>query len=301
MTLNHLRYFLAVAEYASFRKAAEAVNISQPALSQAIRKLEEQFGAPLLERGPTGVRPTAFGAVLASFFRKSLDAIDRAGDELAAMRRGAAGQLTIGAPTGMIELFLPDIIEPMFREQSGIHFKIRHGYLDVLLAELCAGRIDFLVTPYWPERQLPPETTTERLMELGISLYTRTSHPLAAKAEATLDDLTRARWILPDSEGMRSFLRDIFGDAYASIVDWPIRHDYSPFMLRMLSRLDLLTIIPDYTAQHLVATGTLTRINYPRFRRSISAGLIYRQDAVRTPAMEWFLRLARSLGMDRFT
>lgn len=300
MTLNHLRYFLAVVEFASFRKAAEAVNVSQPALSQAVRKLEEQFGAPLFERGATGVRPTAFGTVLAGFFQKSVDSIDRAGAELESMRQGASGQLTIGAPTGMIELFLPEIIEPMFREQGGVHFTIRHGYLDAMLTELCAGRIDFLVTPYWPERQLPAETTVERLMDLGISLYARSSHPLAAKPEATLDDLARARWILPDSGGMRSFLRDIFGDDYASVVDWPIKHDYSPFMLRMLARLDLLTIIPDYTAQHLVATGTLTRIDYPPFRRSIAAGLIYRRDAVRTPAMEWFLRLARSLGTDRF-
>lgn len=96
LELRHLRYFVVTAEVQNFRRAADRLNIVQPALSRQIRDLETQLGVALFERLPRGVRLTPAGRSYAAEARKILAAVDTA--KLAAQRicRGEQGELRIG-------------------------------------------------------------------------------------------------------------------------------------------------------------------------------------------------------------
>jgi DNA-binding transcriptional LysR family regulator len=96
MDLRHLRYFAAVAEEGGFVRAARRMHISQPSLSRQVRALEEDLGAPLLERGTTGVRATAAGAAVLEAARAASAALAEGVRHARLAERGAFGTCVLG-------------------------------------------------------------------------------------------------------------------------------------------------------------------------------------------------------------
>jgi len=293
MNINQLRYFVTIFESGSFRAASDILNISQPALSNSIKTLEDYLQVALFDRGKNGILPTPYGKALYHFFTSALQSVERAGEEITVMRDGLKGHINVGAPTGMIDLFLPKIIARVNAIQPAISFDIQYGYLDKLLQALRQGTLDFLLTPYWPVTKLSDDLEIEKLTELSVSIYARSHHPLAKKKNVSLDDLKNAKWIFAISEGMKNFRLELFGSAGAKLKNCTITHNYPPFMINMLKSLDLLSIIPDYAASELVASGAITRIRYARFKPTLSAGIIRLSGRHHTPSMQLFLDQVR--------
>ena len=96
MELRHLRYFVAVAEELHFRRAAERLHMSQPPLSQQIRRLEEEVGATLLVRNQRRVELTAAGTAYLARAREILHAVEDAAREARRVQRGEVGRLAVG-------------------------------------------------------------------------------------------------------------------------------------------------------------------------------------------------------------
>src|SRR5512139_2927149 len=107
MKLHLLRIFTTVAGYMSFSRAAEALYISQPAVSKAVRELEHQLGVPLFERGAGKMNLTEAGALLAERGRAILAIEQTAEEDLQAVRGLQAGVLRIGASTTIATYLLP--------------------------------------------------------------------------------------------------------------------------------------------------------------------------------------------------
>ena len=91
LELRTLQQFLRVAEHGSFTAAAEALHLSQPAVTRTIRRLEEQVGAPLFDRLPRGVELTEYGRSLARHARPVGNQLRQAGVELEALKGGSSG------------------------------------------------------------------------------------------------------------------------------------------------------------------------------------------------------------------
>src|SRR3954467_2189385 len=113
--LRLLRYFTAVAEEGHVGHAAARLFISQPALSQQIRALEDQVGVPLFTRHPRGVELTEAGTVLLAEAREVLARADRLEQAVGELARGEADALSIGISPGVPPWLLPELVE-RFRE-----------------------------------------------------------------------------------------------------------------------------------------------------------------------------------------
>ncbi|MCP5395188.1 MAG: LysR family transcriptional regulator [Sphingomonadaceae bacterium] len=114
MDLRQLRYFSALAEALNFHRAAERLNISQPPLTVAIRKLEEDLGAQLFERGSRGVRLTAAGEAALGPARETLAQAELVHESVRLGVKGETGRLVIGFVGSAVSQLLPSII-PAFR------------------------------------------------------------------------------------------------------------------------------------------------------------------------------------------
>ena len=293
MNINQIRYFIAVVDSGSFRSASQMVALSQPALSNSIKTLEDLLQVELLERRKDGVVPTEYGKVLYNFFKSALASVQRGHQEVELMRDGSKGHVSVGAPVGMIDLFLPNIIEQMVLESRGITFDIRYDCLDYLLQDLQHGEVDFLLTPYLQGTMAKEGLAIEKLTDMHFSIYARGSHPLTQKRNVTLDDLLEADWILPESEGMEAFRHELFGNAQAHQINCVVTHNHQPFMIRLLEKLDLLSIMPDYTVEQLTTHGSLKKIDYPPFQPALPAGLIHLAGRHITPSMQLFADTTR--------
>lgn len=109
--LRHLRYFVGVAEAASFTGAARRLRVAQPALSRQIRQLEEELGVPLLERDRTGVRLTTAGQAFLEEARGLLARSEEAVRTARTLERGRRGSLHLGYVWGLFHSIVPGLVE----------------------------------------------------------------------------------------------------------------------------------------------------------------------------------------------
>ena len=247
MELRQLRHFLAVLETGSLHRAAKKLNLSEPALSKSISRLEEFLKVPLLERQPRGMVPTAFGAAFATHAKLVASELALALDELGELRGGARNLLRIAiGPT--LAPALPQIIEPLLGECPGTRLIIHEGLFHATLSTVMHDMADFGIVPLeedFDERDLD----TEFLAENPLGVVGRTGHPLAALDVIGTSDLMKYRWVVPPRQD-RS--RTIFDGLCARSGVAPIVAAESSSLtltLSCLHQFDALAFLPHLVAQ----------------------------------------------------
>src|SRR5947207_9062808 len=120
LNLALLAVFDTVARDGSVTRAAEALMVTQPAVSRQLRSLEEQIGAKLFERAGRGIRLTADGEVLADYTRRIIALIDEAQSQMSELRGLRRGRLAIGAGTNISVHLLPEAIVRFRQRFPGI-------------------------------------------------------------------------------------------------------------------------------------------------------------------------------------
>jgi DNA-binding transcriptional LysR family regulator len=184
--LRLLRYFVAVAEEGHVGHAAARLFISQPALSQQIRALEERVGVPLFTRHPRGVELTDAGEVLLTEAREVLARAERFHETVEELGRGEGGALRIGVPPGLDPRLLPELLASLRESHPDAAIEVRELTTPDQLEALRAGSLDLgLVREPVDGTRLSRRTL---LVEpLGVSLPA--THPLAGRESLTLSEL----------------------------------------------------------------------------------------------------------------
>jgi len=142
MDLRQLRYFSVLAETLNFHRAAERLHISQPPLTVAIRKLEEDLGTPLFVREPRGVRLTAAGAAALPSARAALAAAEGFRDSVRQGAAGLRGRLGIGFIGSAIGQLLPRIISPYRAAYPLVELALEEMNSVEIVAAIAARRLD---------------------------------------------------------------------------------------------------------------------------------------------------------------
>src|SRR5450432_995237 len=140
--LRHLRYFVAVAEELHFGRAARRLNLSQPPLSQQIRKLEEILGYPLLLRTSRSVSLTTAGAVFLQRARRTLGNVQRDIEEMRDIGRGEVGSLNVGfVGSGMLAT-LPAIFRTYREAYPRVRLRLHESFTSQVIDGLRNGAFD---------------------------------------------------------------------------------------------------------------------------------------------------------------
>ncbi|WP_251864662.1 LysR family transcriptional regulator [Achromobacter sp. Marseille-Q4962] len=181
MDLRHLRYFLAVADAGHITRAAEALGIQQPPLSQQIRALEAELGCTLFHRLPRGVSLTAAGRLLAEDARRLLGDADGL---LARMRRvgaGEEGELSVAfTSSASAHGLAPALLRRLRQDRPGIRVQVREHNAAEIMEGVKAGHLDAgLLRRLVAE---PEGLSVETLLEEEMVLALPQDHPLARRA-----------------------------------------------------------------------------------------------------------------------
>ena len=193
MTLNELRYIVAVARERHFGHAAESCHISQPTLSVAVRKLEDELGVTLFERGPGEMTMTPIG-------RRIVEQAQRVLEEAAVIRQLAsqgqdelAGMLRLGVIYTIGPYLLPQLIPRLHRRAPNMPLQIEESYTALLGARLKAGDLDVLIL------SLPfdePGVATQAVYEEPFVVLMPLGHPLEAATQVDAATLARQDLLL---------------------------------------------------------------------------------------------------------
>ena len=184
--VRHLRYFLAVAEELHFGRAAARLHMSQPPLSQRIRRLEQEFGAQLFDRSGGRVRLTPAGAVLRDEAREITARVDEAFLRVRGAAAGRAGVLRAGVPPDTPGSVLAALSNAFAASVPDVHLDLHACSTTAQLAQLDRGALDVGVLQHPVD---PGDLTLGPVAEVVQGVVLSRGSPLAERTELALADL----------------------------------------------------------------------------------------------------------------
>ena len=194
MNLRQLNQFLAVVETQSFRKAAERLHIAQPPLSTGIRRLEEDLGVRLFERGRRGVRMTEAGKTVLPDAQKIAFHVDRLLGAVTALQDGVGGRLRVGFVGSATYKLLPRSL-PVFRERyPQVVLELREGTTVQILRDIEAGTLELGLVRYPVLQPTPVDVVPIEWDRLVAALPT--GHKFARRRRLALADLSAEPFIM---------------------------------------------------------------------------------------------------------
>ena len=193
MTLNELRYIVAVANERSFGRAAMRCFVSQPALSVAIQKLEEELGARLFERGKSEITMTPVGARIVEQAQKVLEEAAQIKEIAQSGRNQLAGALKLGVIHTVAPYLLPDLIPALHDRAPQMPLDLEENLTQHLEVALKSGRLDAVVIalPF-----APPGVVTEFLYEEPFQVVVPLDHKWATRKSIRPEELAAEQPIL---------------------------------------------------------------------------------------------------------
>ncbi|MDX3906724.1 MAG: LysR family transcriptional regulator [Pigmentiphaga sp.] len=194
--IRQLNAFLAVVQHGTLGRAAQTLNITQPALSRTIRRLEEQIGAPLFERYATGMVLTPFGQALLPHATLLQREAEQAAEEINALRGLARGTIRVGAVASAVSLVLPIAIGRVLAQWPNLQVHVVEGVGDLLTDALLTHDIDLAIGVSMPDTAdicVIPDCEWHD----ASHIIAATSHPLRKRTRLRLEDTLDHKWVLP--------------------------------------------------------------------------------------------------------
>ena len=194
--LQQLRAFTAVVSAGSLGRAAHELNITQPALSRTIQRLEEQVGAALFERHSKGMQLTDIGRALLPHANWLRHAGQVAREEIDAMRGLAKGTVRIGAVGSVACSVLPTAIGSVLEKWPQLKVQVLEGFWDRLASALVQNEIDLALAPCMPDTE-EIEAVQDCRWTDASHVIAALDHPLRSRRALRWGDLLAQRWVLP--------------------------------------------------------------------------------------------------------
>jgi LysR family transcriptional activator of glutamate synthase operon len=292
MDVRQLRYLVALAEERNFTRAAAREHIAQPALSQQIRRLEQEAGLPLVERTTRSVEITAAGEVLIARARRVLAELAAAEVELGNLRGIETGHVTVGAMHTMGPVDISRPLAVFHERHPGVELTVREEPSE-LLAELL--RVD--------ELDLAFLSVTERIESHGLGLHELVleelvvilpqSHRLGRRRRVRMAELAGERFISYRSGARLRELLESAGREAGFRPSVMLESNESQRIRRLVAQGMGVAIVPRSDATGPGAQVACARLTEPSLTRDIT--LAWRGDRRQPPAAAEFIALARAI------
>ena len=238
-----LECLLAVERLGGVTRAAEAIGISQPAMTKVVRRLEALAGTALFERSGRGIVPTLAGQAL---LRRAQVIVNETADalaEAAAIKRGDLGLVRIGYSATVPDGFVFGACQRLLNRWPNVRIKLSHQLGGSLIDALLGGELDLVVGPA-PGTQFEAKLTVSTLYRDRLIIYSDSAHPLQQRSELRLTDLAEQAWLLPaPGFPLRQALERAFKEAGLPALQVHIEADFvSPALAEFVRATSLLCV-----------------------------------------------------------
>lgn len=264
MNTNQLRYFVAAAESQSFTKAAEQYYISQTAVTQQIRALEELLGVALFDRGSRPITLTPAGVTFLADARAILERMDHAVNRVQEASVGMVGNLRVGFTKGFERSNLSNTLRRFHNEYPNVLIACYRRNTDFLAQGLLKDEFDIIFT--WDSTELMKNESVEcRLVEkspLMVAVYG--NHRFAQRTSLRRKELKKERILFMTPSSTGESVGDLrFYEMYEEAGYKPnilFRSNDVESILMMIAAEEGISILPAYVTQKLVNAENLVFI-----------------------------------------
>lgn len=296
--LRQLQLLMAVVDHGTLKRAAEDVDMSQPAATQAIRELERVLGVSLFERQARGMALSQAGKVVLPVVRQVLQALQTSMETLASVRSGASGVLRIGAIPAVVASELGASLIALGKLNPGLQIQIVEGMPERLLAELSGGTLNLLLTrrPAELGQRYRFESLARDEAVFGAGL----GHPLARREAVSLDDLLDYPWLrTPPGVNVTAVFEQVLAGGGHTPMLHPISTSSALLITEILADNRTITIGPASTAGWFIRHGLGARLAVDRRFPLEDLGVIHAAAEADDPPIAACLGLLRAAKRER--
>ncbi len=280
MDLVQLKRFLVAAEAGNLRRAATQLHVSQPALTQSIKTLEQGLGVELFERSARGVTLTPHGRALVPRARLILNERERIARDMAEVGGGEARCIKVGVAPYFSRQIFPTAVLRLLEERPTLQVDIVERHTTELVKLLQEGEIEFAFCVHNPVIDADDALEFGATYEERYSIMARAGHPLSRRRRVSERDLAACSWVVHDSIQTLGLLARQFERRGLAAPPWSISTLSLPLMVSLLARSDLVALLPEDFTRPEVAASRLRRIGGHGIDVRGRAGLVARRDAV---------------------
>jgi DNA-binding transcriptional LysR family regulator len=295
MELRQLRYLVALAEERHFTRAAAREHIAQPALSQQIRRLEDEIGLPLVQRTTRRVVITEAGELLVARARRILSEVDAAHSEMEGLRGVQTGHVTVGAMHTMGPVDVALVLAIFYKRHPDVELTVREQSSEELAEMLRVDELDLAFLSV-TERIESHELGLHQLVSEELVVALPREHRLGKRRRVRIAELADDEFI-SFREGSR--LRELLVSAGRQAGFEPrvkLESNESERIRRLVARGLGVAILPRSDAEGPGADVALATLIEPALTRDIT--LAWRAGRRHAPAAAEFLELARATFAD---
>lgn len=288
--INQLEVLVAVAKEQGFSRAAQVLHRTQPAVSQAIRRLESELGEPLFDRSSKDGTLTASGSVLFDFAEQMLNLRKGAHTAIKELKDLHQGKLSLSANEYTVMYLLP-VLEVFRARHPHIKVEVKRSLASRIASEVLGRGVEIGVVSFKPTELA---ITSMPVIMDELTLIVATDHPLAGKQAVSVRDL-----------GAESFIAHNVASPYRERVVRTFEKYRTPLNISMemptLESIKRLVeqglgvaLVPRLTAQSEIKRGQIAALTVREMRFERRLQLIHRKGANLSHAARAFLRLART-------
>ncbi len=290
MEMTQLEFFLQVIAEGSFSKAADSVGRTQPAVSIAIRRLEEEIGAPLFDRSQKTPVLTPAGLAIQDYAQRILALRDQARGAVAELRELKRGLVRVGANESTSLYLLPQVILSFREKHPDVKVEIYRHVSEHLPREVLARNVDFAVLAFEPEDR---DLESFCVLRDELSLILNPEHPLAGRDAVTVEELGRESFLAHNVKtASRNKVVEVFAEHHT-----PLNITLELATVETIKRFVQLNVglafVPHMCVREELERGTLATVPVKGLSYTRRLYVTHRRNATHSHAAAAFLAVLR--------
>lgn len=278
---RELEYFLAICETRNLARAADAIGITQPALTRSLQRLEAHMGAPLFVRAPRGVELTPIGTVLRARATKARVTLDDAEREVGQLAAGKLGRVRIGAGPMVAPVISQALLPRFVVERPAAQIQLHVAFNAELFGLIESGNLDFAICG---ALERPANLDFRPLLTTDLVVIVRAGHPLTKLRRPTIRDLAAFRSAAP-SVGVpaRAVVERILTSFGLGDRPHAVETNSWEAILDAVGTTDLFSLAPRDQMLRQGWTSRFATIDIPEIDVRPTTGVLTRTDAYLSP------------------
>jgi len=288
MDINQLEVLVAVARERSFSRAADALGRTQPAVSQAIRRLEDELGETLFDRSSKDGTLTFAGEVLLEHAEAMLNLRSTAEVALREMRGLRRGKVTISANEHTVFFLLP-VIESFTVKHPDIKIEVQRGVASRIPKQITAREVELGVISFSPD---DPTLVSVPVLNDELVMIVSPNHRFAGESSVSITDLGTERFIAHNAQSpYRQKVIEAFA-MYKTDLNIQIELPSLEAIKLLVMRNTGIALVPRLTAKSEIESGRLIELSIDELKLDRRLNIIYRRNSPLSHAAEAFLKVA---------
>ena len=293
---RQLLLLTALDEERNIHRAANELNMTQPAASKQLKDLEDMLGVSLFDRLPRGMRPTIYGEAMIRHARMALTSLSQAHEDIVALKSGLSGQVDVGVILSPGMALIPPAIGRVKAQSPMLRIGVEVESSNILLARLLRGELDFMVARILDEADTV-NLSYEELSDEPVCAVARVGHPLHSAANLQLSDISEAGWILaPKGSILRYRCDQMFHKAGLKPPINVVDTTAILVITSLLQQTDFLHPMPVEVARYYEQAGLLAILPIELPCKMDGFGIITRRDHILSPGANILLQAIRDVA-----